>query len=486
MSRNTTRKRRARVLDVNNRDFLLDEVYPNMNEMITRCVSLQSALFMYLLFRQHLQLDCQGHPRLQEALDAIDNKIDDIWFALYVSMYLLSIWITVDANIGDMTVQEEQEEPFYSPERFRRITDFTTDMQAKQQTNFTKNELRMLLHLFDLPRHGSTVRIQRADGEYDTFHQEELLIFTLIKLKSGESNASVVDNRVGGRSEARWGRGYKWLIHHLATKYNRILSFQGLQRWIDLFPIFAEKIRQSIARPKRHENPETGAVTHIPGVIFQPGTFSIVGFVDCKDYKINVPHTGPAGDFPGATRREGWQQIQQAWYQRHGQKHAVRVLSFCLPNGLTAAVYGPTSARHHDRMLLSWSGIDNLLWNLQYGRPKYCFYGDHAYRGFSRCIRFRHFPALFAPLTPRQRLENVALNRVRTSIEWSYGLVTRKWHLATEPDRFKLETDPEVVMEQVRVLHLLTNCHVCLHGSNVSSRNTFACRPPSLEQYLTV
>jgi hypothetical protein len=58
--------------------------------------------------------------------------------------------------------------------------------------------------------------------------------------------------------------------------------------------------------------------------------------------------------------------------------------------------------------------------------------------------------------------------------------------MASKKSQFILEkSEPENVMSQICVMHLLANCHVCLHGSNAISRVTFNYHPPTLEAYLT-
>jgi DDE superfamily endonuclease len=394
-------------------------------------------------------------------------------------------WQAVDAVLGDIPEVVERERPYYTQPRFRRINDFYNDDQAVCKTAFTKDELRHLMGLFGL---NEMIRVPRADGKYDSFHPEELFLFTLMKMREGGSNAAIVEDQVGGRSTARWGRGYNYLVKYLDERYLPILGHEGLQRWVAHFPEFAEKIRERVGRDD-HCFDHDGNYHHTNhGVHFQPDDFGIAGFVDCKDYRMLRPHSGPDGHFPGAMRRPNWNMIQRAFFTRFGKKHALRVLTICLPNGLTGAVYGPMSARHHDTTLLAWSGFDQYLVHVQQGQPcQYLFYGDSAFRGHWNCVRSRHEPTVNAPaLTQQQHDENTAMRRAREGIEWSFGLLTNLWKLASIRDRFKLETNEATVMAQVRVMHLLTNCYTCIHGNNISSDHSFACKPPELEAYLTL
>jgi hypothetical protein len=89
----------------------------------------------------------------------------------------------------------------------------------------------------------------------------------------------------------------------------------------------------------------------------------------------------------GASQRPSWYAKQRAFYGGHHKHHAVKALALCLPNGMTAAVFGPCSAQQHDNRLLDWSWIDQILFNFQtqvmgLGPNKlYKFYGNSAYLG---------------------------------------------------------------------------------------------------------
>jgi hypothetical protein len=427
----------------------------------------------------------QDDERSGSALEFMDSLIRKHMCGVAICIRFQKFWLVVDSAVGDIPDEEESEEICYNEPKFRRVDDFMSQDHARIETNFTKDEIRLLMDLFELDP--VRILVPRPDGFFHHFHREELFIYTLCHLKAGDSIVSTVGRTVGGRSEARWGCGYKWMIHYLDERYKAIMSHEGLQTWVPQFPIFAEKIRLMLEKPKRHIDPDTYEVHVEPGVYFAPGTFSVVGTVDCKEYQCLRPHSGPALNCPGAMRRPHWYEIQRAFYTGRKKKHALKVLTFCLPNGLTAAIYGPTSARRHDVTLLAWSGIDPFLTQIQYGHGNvYAFYGDSGFLGPWVNIRTRHRPTVLHPLTEREEDENKAMMKVRETIEWSYGLITVLWNLAANKQRFKLETDPQVVMEQVRVMHLLTNCRTCLHGSNVSSRNTFDCPPPSLQAYLTL
>lgn len=114
----------------------------------------------------------------------------------------------------------------------------------------------------------------------------------------------------------------------------------------------------------------------------------------------------------------------------------------------------------------------------------YQFYGDRAYaQGQYDCIQSPHVAGVH-PLTEVESDENRVMRSVRIAVEWSYGQVTSLWRLSNSHLLNKLEIDAEILLSQVRVMHLLAKCYTCIHGCTVSSHRAFACNPPSLEEYL--
>jgi hypothetical protein len=49
-----------------------------------------------------------------------------------------------------------------------------------------------------------------------------------------------------------------------------------------MFELFSEKIREAIARSRNAVGAD-GVIRVVPGVDFEPATFRIAGFFDCKD-----------------------------------------------------------------------------------------------------------------------------------------------------------------------------------------------------------
>jgi len=113
--------------------------------------------------------------------------------------------------------------------------------------------------------------------------------------------------------------------------------------------------------------------------------------------------------------------------------HGLKVLTVVFPNGIIAYLYGPVSARENDIGLLNLSWLNEHLVALQ---PEitaarangdnllyFSLYGDKIFP-YLQCITHAHEPPLGGQLQPRQRLEVLAMNSLRTSVEWPYGDVT--------------------------------------------------------------
>jgi hypothetical protein len=250
-------------------------------------------------------------------------------------------------------------------------------------TRFTKEQLYRLLLSFDLP-----IKITTEEGY--TMHREEAILYLLRRFSRGVTHATMEDDIHGGHNGQNIS-GYKWLAHYLDGRYYELIGPRGLELWGQQFASFAEQIRQKIAMYKLWYDGATGTYEAEPGVYFEEGNFkNVIGFTDCKDWKVCRPGAGPnKSPYPhiGASRRPNWYTKQRAFYGGHHKHHAMKTLAFCLPNGMTAAVFGRCSARRHDNRILNWSGIDQILFNFQtqflgLGPNKlYKFYGDSAYLG---------------------------------------------------------------------------------------------------------
>lgn len=181
-----------------------------------------------------------------------------------------------------------------------------------------------------------------------------------------------------------------------------------------------------------------------------------------------------------SSRESLWNAYEGAYGHRY---HAV-----VAPNGLSIDFYGPEPGKYHDLFLLNMSGLKRifpLLPSHASGTPYY-IYGSS-----------RH------DATPYLRTPNIHPFRTAEDIEW-----TRKHNAALTyvQKHFQCITDTFPVLKYIdrqtpcsspvgvryHVAVLLTNCKNCLiatenpHGYGNSISKAFECKPPTLDEYLSI
>jgi hypothetical protein len=261
--------------------------------------------------------------------------------------------------------------------------------------------------------------------------------------------------------------------------------------WASQFPAFVEKIRLKLAEDRYLFHPAIGQCTVTPGVKFAPGDFSTLVMGDCSDWRVSTPKSGPDGDYIGAARKPNWYIFQRAFFGGHNHWHAVKTLHYSLPNGLSAAMFGPVTSRRNNNLVIGWSDLDNSIVQLNqqvlgiHDRDQmFKIYYDCGIRGNNWiCHLMPHAPAPNAPLTDCQRHEKHRMSAMRVTIEWGFDQIKSLWTFTTDSSRFKMETDPNIVNAQLRVATFLTNCFTCLNGNNMA--NYFKTDAPTLHEYLT-
>jgi hypothetical protein len=392
----------------------------------------------------------------------------------------------LEEHVADIPEDEENQVAYKRPPRFSRINSFQNNDEAKNITNFNKEELiKMIVDHSGLP---VWVTVPAGGGTNYSFHREELYLYMLIKLKDGDTHVGLADKTTHGDSR-RWSPGYKFIVNYLDERYFDLIGPRGMEIWANHFADFAEAIRFKVGTDEEQFNEDLGVNEIIPGVPFLPGEFGVAMFGDCTEYAICRPHSGPAGDFIGARRRPHWYVFQRAFFGGHHKRHALKTLSYVLPNGMIPAVYGPVSCRRNERLIINWSNVDDSLINLNREvlnivnpRDWYrAYYDDGIARTFYPCHRSRHQ----APLTLRQFQENERMKAMRITVEWSYTQVKALWAVAdNHKNKFKLETDHHLIFAQIRLAHLFSNCVTCRRGNQTSTY--FGLDAPSLDQYLSM
>jgi hypothetical protein len=172
--------------------------------------------------------------------------------------------------------------------------------------------------------------------------------------------------------------------------------------------------------------------------------------------------------------------VQEAFYNGWCKCHGLKYLTFELPFGMTAFMYGPNTQRHNDLWFLRHSNFNAKMQGCQAGNAEqYKAYGDAIFPTLSH-LRVRHPEGG----TPGQRLENEINKKTRESVEWAYMVTCMLWGYVDWRKNNKVLAGGANIGKVYVVATLLRNCHVCLNGSITSEY--FNLVPPELEQFLGV
>jgi hypothetical protein len=184
---------------------------------------------------------------------------------------------------------------------------------------------------------------------------------------------------------------------------------------------------------------------------------------------------------------------QRAFYDGYHRafEACVKILTICLPNGMTAAVYGPTSGRQGDKTLFCLAEFDDFLHDLcvqHHNTSLYTTHGDDIFAGNWYCLCTKHKPAPGLPLTLIQEEENANMKSVRELVEWSYAKAEQYWPMLVNRKELKrVDVNSDQVWAEIRVMYLLTNFKICeLEGSTMTGTRGFGCPPPTLAEYLAM
>lgn len=170
------------------------------------------------------------------------------------------------------------------------------------------------------------------------------------------------------------------------------------------------------------------------------------------------------------------QQNQREVYNGHKRIHALKYQSIVTPNGLIANMFGPVEGRRHDAALLAESGILNRITYFAEDNSPLCLYGDAAYPLSPHLL----CPYKNAILTQEQQAFNTGMSGAREAVEWAFGKIVQNFAFVDFKKNQKMYLQP--VGKYYLIAALLTNCHTCFYGSQISTY--FGLEPPSINEYL--
>ncbi|KAJ1423515.1 hypothetical protein B484DRAFT_363806 [Ochromonadaceae sp. CCMP2298] len=145
--------------------------------------------------------------------------------------------------------------------------------------------------------------------------------------------------------------------------------------------------------------------------------------------------------------------------------------------------WGPKAGIHNDRLLLSQSGVNRILEDLQRlpGRLlppvhlRFSCYTDRGYENHS-FVSAAHHGIL---VTALQVMYNAIMSPARVCVEWGFGKLKNLSKLLQSADNTHLQGSN--VDYHIQAAMLLCNANTCLHGAQATK--LFACLPPTLESY---
>lgn len=356
----------------------------------------------------------------------------------------------IDHIIYDITPEEEARHLQFSPSANIRFASWD-DQKCLNYTSFRRDDLRRIYKLFDLENqcdNDGLIRVASGGANqnntqcYYKLDPEELFLFFMTRFKKGSTILDLVNDTFGG-DHNRWYYAWGWMLRYLDDRYENIIGHQGLLRFLDDFPGFFDAIQDYVKRPKVIEY-DDGSVFVSPGLTECPRR--IFGWIDCSIYRINVPFSGPLGDYKGASRKPRYKITQRAFYSGMKKVHGVKVETVYLPNGLST-VFGPVTCRRRDiainggASVADLSGISRFLSCIQRNKynPSYSVFGDSIYACGLDCI-CSYYKAIYRSneMDPFMRICDAEMKGCRESIEWDYGKKGNVFRICKDPDQYKL------------------------------------------------
>jgi hypothetical protein len=212
-----------------------------------------------------------------------------------------------------MNIEPEDIIPRLLPANRNHTFDMLDNKWCYHHTHFNISQLRELYHRLNLPVSlAISTKGQKASSE-------EAFIITIMKLATGSSNTSLMEV-FGVIMDTFISRVFKTTVDLLNN--NGVLHGNCLQRWVHLFPWFAEVIKEKLNKPQYGK------------LLFD--NVHIVGFLDNMIDETCTPGTGPFNDKELAPWRLAAEVIQRALYSGYLKIHGLKVLTVVFPNGIIA------------------------------------------------------------------------------------------------------------------------------------------------------
>ncbi|KAL7526186.1 hypothetical protein ACHAXR_002464 [Thalassiosira sp. AJA248-18] len=486
------RRAAKRQRNINSRWMHLGALAIGTRQLLQRCWARHSMATTTSVFLSAYAIVLRQVVNQQPVSQAIQTYINYVAGQIAIFGQHVQQWQNADRLLYDIPLVEWLSSREFRPRQHLRIDGIANDMTAIKMTCFNTEQLRRLYHHFGLREflfaHNET-DILVGTGHWRNgaencyrFDPEELFLFTLTKCKTGNTNEQIIDMFFGG-DYARWSYGYRWLLYYLDLRYRNIIGHQGLLRFLPQFMQFRDAIERYCQKDRLYYDHD-GNSTLVPGLACLP--YNIFGFIDDSVDPIQVPFSGPDGDYEGAPRREQYIDAQESVYSGYKHLHGIKVETVYLANGIST-IFGPVSCSQNDRGTLNLSNLDNFLALIQAHLPPHercMLFGDSIFRGLLQFITTYYRAIHPNVLTVPELTCNAAFRAARMPIERNYGQTSCVLRICDTKRGYQLGKRCPYALEQLRVCHLIMNCYICLNGDQGSSVNTFACSPPRLQDYL--
>jgi hypothetical protein len=212
-----------------------------------------SSLDIYTMMSyQHFQALCaislvRSHCMLMLSM-VLDEDDDDSLLLLYRRhqsiLHNNNFLFVLDSMI--MNIEPEDIIPCLLPANLNRTFDLLDNGWCYHHTRFNVVQLHELYHWLNLPVSlASSTKGHKASSE-------EAFIITITKLATGRSNTSLMEV-FGVTADTFISIVFKTTIQLLENKCDGILHGNCLQRWVHLFPRFAEVIKEKLNKPQYGE-----------------------------------------------------------------------------------------------------------------------------------------------------------------------------------------------------------------------------------------
>ncbi|XP_077557627.1 uncharacterized protein LOC144172909 [Haemaphysalis longicornis] len=152
---------------------------------------------------------------------------------------------------------------------------------------------------------------------------------------------------------------------------------------------------------------------------------------------------------------------QQEYFSGHKRCHVVKYQAVMCANGIICQLDRPYKGRRHDAGILKESRLYENLEKVAQGQ-RLVIYGDPAYPLKPLLMK----PYGGGSLQPHEARFNRRMSTVRQAVEWGFGKVAGEFAFVDfhKNQKFSLQH----VRRMYKVATLLSNCHTCLYGSQVT------------------